>query len=78
MITVQFPFNIENSDMQSGFEEGKNPDYQSIKPASDAELITLIEDFFEDGKDRLAHNIGFLFGLFQPDEPTGGDSLVSS
>jgi hypothetical protein len=76
MIIIQLPFDIENPDMQNGFEEGRNPNYQAVRPASDTEMVSFIQDFIEDSKDRLAYNIGFLFGLFQPDEPTDNDNPV--
>jgi hypothetical protein len=73
MIVVQFPFNLEDPDMQRGFEQGKNPNYQPVKPISDTELVSFVRDFLEDGKDHLAYNIGFLLGLYTPQESTGND-----
>jgi hypothetical protein len=64
MITLQFPFPIEHPEVKRGFEQGQNPEYQSTKPVTDAELVGLVSDFLKDDEQRLAYNLGFLMGLY--------------
>jgi hypothetical protein len=68
MLILLFPFDLEDPNMKRGFEQGQSQEYQTIKPTSDTELVSLIWDFLKDDEERLAYNIGFLFGLYKQQE----------
>jgi hypothetical protein len=64
MLTIQFPFDLEDAAIKEGFEMGKESRFQDTKPVTDVELVELIHDFLIDGDERLGYNIGFLLGLY--------------
>lgn len=64
MTELQLPFNIDHPDVKAGFQAGQNAIYRDTRPITDIELVTLVRDFTHDESQRLAYNIGFLFGLY--------------
>ncbi|GHO52372.1 hypothetical protein [Ktedonobacter robiniae] len=64
MTTLQLPFNLEHPEVRAGFQAGQQAIYRDTRPITDIELVTFIRDFMADESQRLAYNVGFLFGLY--------------
>jgi hypothetical protein len=64
MVTIRFPFELEDAAIKEGFATGQEERFQSTKPCNDTEFVDLIQDFIHDSDDRLAYNVGFLLGLY--------------
>jgi hypothetical protein len=57
-------FAIEHPDVKAGFQAGQQAIYRDRRPESDMEVVRFISHFMADKPQRLAHNVGFLFGLY--------------
>lgn len=64
MTTLELPFNIEHPDVKAGFEVAQQTIFRDTRPVSDMELVQFVRDFTSDDPQRMAYNVGFLFGLY--------------
>ena len=65
MTIIELPFDITDTDIKCGFENGQDPRYDSTRPDTDSDFVDFIQDFLHlDGGMRLKYNIGFVLGLY--------------
>lgn len=65
MVTIELPFELADSEVRAGYDAARKTDiYRTTRPQTDEDFVGLLQDFYEEGRERLAYNVGFLFGLY--------------
>jgi hypothetical protein len=65
MVIIELPFELSDTDVQAGYDAARKTDiYRMVRPQTDEDFVGLLQDFYDEGRERLAYNVGFLFGLY--------------
>jgi hypothetical protein len=65
MVIIELPFELADSEVQAGFDAARKSDiYLHTRPQTDEDFVGLLRDFYNEGRERLAYNVGLLFGLY--------------